>query len=573
MSNYNTPQQSDSNLDIELPYNFSITDGNLCYFDTEKERHTPLCPAIRVTHTVIDNADHKRCGKQLEFINYNNKKQHLFMPMELFAGDTKGLELALIPYFNYPANRKLKNKLAEYLTLCNPKNKITAIDSTGWVSSSSHKAFSTGTAIYCHNSNKQEYISTVHNGIKLSQSGTIKDYQDKIIKYLKGNPLLIGAFCIGLASPLLQPLGINENPIFLFAGSRGTGKTTANRINLSIWGRFNDLAVTAGGTNIGIVSKMIQHSDFCYGIEEIQTFRTPQNLLNWLLKVRNQKDDIRANRKGEAQHIRTFRLCGLATGERSTAEIASQANEMLNGGAEIAILNILANRKYGVFDELHGFTSKELAEYIESATDSYYGELGIAWIKKMTEFCHDPKKVQEAKNNIRDLANWLISQYSAPHDTVIRASKKFAFVGVIGMIGVNSGILGDYLTIEDIKQSITVLFSNWISQRGGVGEIEESQIIDTLIENLERYYSKFEVLNVIDERVISDRWGYVDSSYYYLNMAGFKQIFKGFNHKKVIDILISKNILERGADHATKQKKINGSNSRYYWIRRNNLSN
>ncbi|MBK8753791.1 MAG: DUF927 domain-containing protein [Candidatus Competibacteraceae bacterium] len=100
------------------------------------------------------------------------------------------------------------------------------------------------------------------NGVELfyQSDETLDDWREPVEMKLAPYDLPIFSLSCACAPPLLQPLRI-ESGGFHVAGDSSTGKTTAQRWALSVWGSDEDLLVSWNSTRVGSELLTAAYSD------------------------------------------------------------------------------------------------------------------------------------------------------------------------------------------------------------------------------------------------------------------------------------------------------------------------
>ena len=81
-----------------------------------------------------------------------------------------------------------------------------------------------------------------------------------------------------------------------------------------------------------------------------------------------------------------WNLLFLSTGELSLVEHAANAGERTYAGVEVRMIQIPSDSgKYGVFEELHGFSGgKALSEHLEQSVAQFHGAPFRDWLRHIT---------------------------------------------------------------------------------------------------------------------------------------------------------------------------------------------
>lgn len=154
----------------------------------------------------------------------------------------------------------------------------------------------------------------------------------------------------------------------------------------------------------------------------------------------NGQGKARARTDGSVRETNRWNLLFLSTGELSLVEHAASAGERTYAGVEVRMIQIPSDSgKYGVFEELHGFSSgKTLAEHLEQHVAHYHGAPFRDWLHCLTADL--PELTSQAKALLKEYTRRLTPENAG--NQVGRAVTRFALVAMAGELATKAGITG-----------------------------------------------------------------------------------------------------------------------------------
>ncbi|MBJ4592670.1 DUF927 domain-containing protein, partial [Salmonella enterica subsp. enterica serovar Typhimurium] len=186
------------------------------------------------------------------------------------------------------------------------------------------------------------------------------------------NARLAFAVSLAFAAPLLKLVGIGGGGYHL-KGESTDGKTTTMKVAASVCGG-TDFWHTWRATGNALEGTASRRNDATLMLDEIREVdgREAGNIAYMLA---NGQGKARARTDGSVRETNRWNLLFLSTGELSLVEHAASAGERTYAGVEVRMIQIPSDSgKYGVFEELHGFSSgKTLAEHLEQHVAHYHG--------------------------------------------------------------------------------------------------------------------------------------------------------------------------------------------------------
>ncbi|HBC6254150.1 TPA: DUF927 domain-containing protein, partial [Proteus mirabilis] len=213
--------------------------------------------------------------------------------------------------------------------------------------------------------------------------------------------------------------------------------------------------------------------------------------------------------------------------------------------------------KYGVFEDLHHFTSgKAIAEYLEHAVTRYHGTPFRDWLKYITNNLSDVSNT--AKALLKEYTTKLMPENAG--NQVGRAITRFALVAMAGEMATRAGITG--WKEGEAFISAKKCLSAWMKERGHTANQEDMTALEQVSDFISRHqFSRF--ADWYDEysrpasmmgfrRVEKDTGNGESSITFYVLPTAWKEICKGFDARKVVRLCVEKGWLETGKDGKTQ---------------------
>jgi putative DNA primase/helicase len=450
-----------------LPEGFLV--NNKGVFFVPKDNQGNILPEIFICSRIdvlARTRDVNDCahGQLLRFKDRDDVTHSWVLPMDALASDGADYRRSLLNMgVIIGSNRKAREKLTEYLTYFLPKDTALCIDRTGWHDGS---FIFPDEVIGEEKEEKIIFQNMAHNTEGFKTKGTLKEWQENIAKYCMGNSRLILAVSAAFAAPLLKQLG-EESGGFHFNGASSTGKTTALKIAVSVWGDKKRLQ-TWRSTSNGLESVAARHNDSLLSIDEMSQV-DPKEAGEIAYMLANGSGKNRCKKDGSLQNRATWQLLFLSSGEVGLVEHILQAGKKARAGQQVRFLDIPADagKGYGLFENLHGFSNgSEFARHLDNNIQLYHGLPIRKFLKKLTE--------KNTKDFIKRTVIDFFSKLEIDADSdgqVKRAANRFALLAGAGELATTLGITG--WRESEVTESIKRCFKDWVSNRGGIVSAEE----------------------------------------------------------------------------------------------------
>ena len=196
--------------------------------------------------------------------------------------------------------------------------------------------------------------------------GTLDEWITAIKDYRKNTLfrfILSCAFC----GPLLKLLNQRIFIVFNYGSSRA-GKSAGMFSAMSVWGNPDELKTSFNGTSVGIERIAQFQNDVILWLDEKQVNRSQSSIEQLIYLLGNGVGKIRGNKTGGIQHLNTWKLVILASGEEtitnssSTTGIATRCLEI--EGSPFDYQEKVAEKVYDKFSNCYGTAGKRFIEIL-----------------------------------------------------------------------------------------------------------------------------------------------------------------------------------------------------------------
>ncbi|QIM25436.1 DUF927 domain-containing protein [Proteus mirabilis] len=542
-----------------LPQGFRLTQEYL-WFDKQitksdgdiEVRNIKISSPIKVTAITCD-ADGSNYGRLLEWEDTYGNCRKWAMPMEMLSGSGEELRRVLLvnglSYINISGQARAH--LMEYISLCRPERKVTCVNKTGWHGN----VYVLQDEVVGNGADSVILQTSSVQGKDFRVSGTSEQWREHVGKYCVGNARLAFSVSLAFASPLLRLVGVGGGGYHL-KGESTDGKTTTMKVASSVCGG-TDYWYTWRATGNALEGTACRRNDATLMLDEIREVdgREAGNIAYMLA---NGQGKARAKTDGSVRETNRWNLLFLSTGELSLVEHASNAGERTYAGVEVRMIQIPSDSgKYGVFEDLHHFTSgKAIAEYLEHAVTRYHGTPFRDWLKYITNNLSDVSNT--AKALLKEYTTKLMPENAG--NQVGRAITRFALVAMAGEMATRAGITG--WKEGEAFISAKKCLSAWMKERGHTANQEDMTALEQVSDFISRHqFSRF--ADWYDEysrpasmmgfrRVEKDTGNGESSITFYVLPTAWKEICKGFDARKVVRLCVEKGWLETGKDGKTQ---------------------
>jgi len=281
----------------------------------------------------------------------------------------------------------------------------------------------------------------------------------------------------------------------------------------------------------------------------------------------NGRGKQRASRSGAAKPIAQWDVFLLSSGEHTIATAMAEGGHREKAGQAVRLLDVRVARKYGAWDELHGFASgTALSDAIKRAAATDYGHAGRSFIEKLTG---DDRDFCWALERLKNLPEFCPEGGEGQEK---RAATRFALVAMAGELATEYGITG---WPEGLARAAAgEFFRIWRASRGR-GNSERRDILEKLADFIDRHGdSRFLCAAGHSGLPVRDRAGWWrdtdDGRVYLFTSGGLREALTGFDFNKCKSVLREAGALpEPGATGELSQPtRVKGERDpkRLYWI-------
>jgi putative DNA primase/helicase len=255
------------------------------------------------------------------------------------------------------------------------------------------------------------------------------------------------------AGPLLEPLNVSGLGVHYF-GDSTTGKSTALAVATSVWDSPKFMLswrTTVNGLEIQAASRSstIVTLDESNMIEAKALDASVYLLLNGVSKARMNKDT-------SARELAHWRICVLASGERSIKAHLGVAHNDHKVGQGIRIIDVPVRGKSGLFDDLHGSsTGSVFADKLRDASAKFYGHPGPLFVQHLINEL--PRISLPA--GVTDIMGRLADKDNPLNPQEVRVARSFALIALAGELAVKWGVMP--WAIGCVKDAAVAIFKNW----------------------------------------------------------------------------------------------------------------
>lgn len=524
--------------------NFTISDQGVFYHDGDEKRW--ICSHLEVKAFVRDKAS-ENWGRLLELTDPDGQLHRWAMPMEMLKGSGEELRGELLRLgLQIAPGMKARQDLVQYITTTQPHLRARCVNKTGWhppVFVLPDQTFGaiTEPVIY-----QIDHLSNPYQ-----QSGTLTDWQQQIAAYCTGNSRLVLAIACAFASLLLCPAGAESGGLHL-VGESSSGKTTVLKIAASVFGAPDYLQRWRATAN-GLESLAALRSDTLLVLDELSQV-DPKEAGEIAYLLANGSGKARAGKNGMMRSRQEWRLLFLSAGEVGLSQHISEAGKKSKAGQEVRLVDIPADagQGLGVFDTLHHFSSgANFSKHLIEAASQYYGVAARAFLLALT--CSD--YLSQLPHIIKVHMNNFLEKYLPPHHAgqVYRVGERFALIAAAGELAIQHQLTP--WPPGESEQAAARCFHDWLEQRGGAGNQEETLFLTQVQAFFEAHgASRFEDLNTGGESRILNRVGFRQKTvlgeyeYFVLPEMFRQEICHGYDPRWAAKLLMNREMLQSSSE-------------------------
>lgn len=487
---------------------------------------------------------------------------------QLMRDAPEAIKLLLDLGLEIPSGPQGERDVRDYLQACGPSRRVMTTKTLGWVGPPGN-AFILGDGRVLGSSEiRFEHGEAPSASREQRSKGSFAGWRDTIAARCVGNDLLMLSVCVAFSGPLLECLGEESGGVH-FYGASSRGKTTALRTAISVWGSPKFICSWRATSN-GLEGVAAACNSTLLALDEMGEVDA-KDAGDVVYMLFNEMGKHRANRRGHARTAARWKTSCLSSGEITLEEKLQEARKSVRAGQEVRLLNLPADqRKYGVFDTLHGEKDgAALSGVIKRLAAEEYGTVGPLLVEAIIR---DHDTVVEHTRTFLDNFSAAVRVRAGVGDEgqVIRALRRFALWAVAGELASFYDLTG--WPRAAASRAVARQFIAWIEARGGLGSSERRMAI----EQVRRYVSENRKLRF--ERTEAEgegqaprqkHAGYVDDDCFYIDRDVWKRdVFEGVSPKTACFHLIDAGYLDKGEGRNLAKKVPKRGNERGYAIKR-----
>jgi len=461
-----------------------------------------------------------------------------------------------------------QNALKEYILQANPNQRVRRVTQVGWTES----GFLIGADHVGSNGGETVRLDTrVKSHVVFSAKGTLEEWKSGVALRCRGNSRLILSITSGLAGPIIGLLGEESGGFHLF-GSTSIGKSTALRVCASVLGDPARVTKQWRTTANASEANCAAHNNLTLVMDEMGQ-ADPKGVGEMIYMIGNDKGKSRLDRDSNLRTPYEWRLLVLSSGEVDVAGfISSGGRSPVRGGQLVRLVDVPADagKGLGIFEDIQNELGPEqYARMIKEGTTQFHGAAIKAFLEVIVN--HRDRIIEECRT--------LVSEFMECFQDLIhsgelkRKCRKFALNYAAGVVGIRYKILP--FSEKEILEAIQICFEATIADQPEGVTADEEAMLSQIRHILQLNEANFRGLedDRDDQRVIQNRYGYIDTSigkkiFYVENSIFSKILCQNFSAKAVARFLAKRGHLE--LDPGGKNsvlRRFDGSLKRYYAIR------
>jgi putative DNA primase/helicase len=481
----NQTENSSPNFEGGKPHYWSRLHEGLFYEtyenkeDGSKKRIKKRIGNHLIAKTWIDHLETSEASLLIEFQDAYNAIRQIQIERSFLSNNQKLLEK--LDSVGYIFKDSLKRHMPNYLRALAPLERCQITAHTGW--DDAKTIFVTPNKTY---GTPNLFFKTINldSNSPFNPKGTLEEWQTNIATPSKNSSRLIFAIGCALAAPLLSLFDI-ESGGFHFVGESSKGKTLMLKVASSVIGKPDKYIQQWRATSNGLESVAESHNDFLLPLDELGQIDS-KDIGNVIYMLSNGKGKVRANRLGNVQVTKEWKILLLSTGEITIKQKISDCGNNIKAGQEVRMVDIPACHdqlsELGIFESIEGYESSEdLAEALKSASNDYYGAPFDTFITRLISIKND-EWIDSQSQFISDFSNLLTADYGNDH-IICRVAKRFSLISLALNLAIDWDILP--YTKQETSKAISLVFHDWINHRGGAGNIEIKQAVERLMQTFQ----------------------------------------------------------------------------------------
>lgn len=458
--------------------------------------------------------------------------------------------------------------------------RLTLVEATGWLGDS---RFVLPHTVVGKAGSEAVLFTGNASAFHYGRVGDFDVWRREVAARANGNDLLTLALSIAFAGPLMRPLGVEGGGIHL-RGPSSCGKTTLAHAAGSVWGGGGPLGAGHSwrATNNALETIARGSSETLLVLDELALV-APEEAGQAAYSLASGQAKGRARQDGSLRSRAEWRVLLLSTGEVGLADHirTSRRGDRAMAGQELRLLNIGADagRGLGVWQNLHGAAGPaDLSDAIRLATQDHYGHAGPAFLE------HLVRDRAQAEEMAKGIMKSFLREVRLEGDTgqVHRGAHRFALAAAAGEMAAAFGVVP--WSENAAFNACMAVFEGWATAFGRSAPREEQSVLQVLASAIEMQQARFARLdesgpeewdpedsNAREARALSTL-GYVHrhgaDTYYLIHQSGWSEIFQGHDAAFAAKSVDKAGYLLRGeGSHMKRNKRVQGTPRRFYWVR------
>ncbi|GFO62337.1 DUF927 domain-containing protein [Geomonas paludis] len=323
--------------------------------------------------------------RNIVFRDFDGQRKEMLVPQRLLV-QKGGALVQMLSDAGLAVVPGKEAALVEYLASFQPSSRIVLTRKTGATSDLRHYVLSPRVVIGPE-AKKFRFIPEQNCPAEaaICWKGTPEEYEERVLRPAIGNPLLILALLIALASVLVRILRV-DNGGFHLSSFTSRGKTTLLQLAASVFGIGTDpnraresyiqrWSMTQGGAE-GLAAAF---SEKLLILDELDSFSGDLGTLLYFFSGGRGKASMTATRN--LQMTRSWFVSILSSGEKTLREMIVNAGGKPMAGQFVRFLELPVGDD--IFKETNGLSKAAFAENLKASCADCYGLLGPAFIEAL----------------------------------------------------------------------------------------------------------------------------------------------------------------------------------------------
>jgi putative DNA primase/helicase len=464
-------------------------------------------------------------------------------------------------------DRDWQRHFVRYLSKVRVKGRLTVVTRTGWHDVGGRSIFVLPGETIGPRGAERVILDAAASGPYEAQ-GTVDEWRDGAAKLASGHAVLVLAISAALAGPLLGLAGYEGGGLHL-RGQSSTGKTTALRLAASVWGRGDTPGFVRAwrATTNGLEGAAAGATDTALILDELGQVEA-RELAAALYMLANGSGKARAHRDGSLRDPKSWRVLTLSSGEVPIdAKLAEDHGRKSRAGQLVRMLDILAERAFGVFDNAGPKgDAAAIAKACNLASSTAYGSAGPEFVRRLIA---EGVSGADVRSTIADFA---AAEVPAGADGQIdRAAERLGVIAAAGELATKLGVTG--WKPGEARKAAAWTLAQWIKGRNGLEPAEVRQAIEAVRHFIEAHGDARFDLDDRDARPVHNRAGWRkgagdEQRWLILPEVWKAEVCAGLDPTSVARVLAepTRGVLIKGNDSYSKVEKIAGTSKRVYVI-------